>query len=343
MSLISTIAEFKKYLAIDVNAKMQTLQPFIDEAEQLYMVPLLGQAFYDAATEAYDDVNGDIESEDFDADLKLLWPYIQRCLAYYTQVQAIPNLSVSFGELGVRQEMNGDNAPAPRWMIEKLQFAALKSGDTYADKLLEYLETNAASDKYGEWFGDIVANTKMSGSMVYSSTVASRHIAINNSRRVFLQLRNKIREIESRYVPKLIGKDQYDELVTQLQTGSVSAANARLITRLEPIIAKRALFMQLPFMRVQVNENGIFVYSGTDELIKPGMLASDVDIKILRQQLLEEKEFGYLADEKELQQFIMDNIADYPEIAATGVYTTQPDPGPTFQPTNSADNKHFIA
>ena len=93
-------------------------------------------------------------------------------------------------------------------------------------------------------------------------------------------------------------------------------------------------------MRISINENGVFVYSGLDELHK--YFATDADVKILRQQLID-GELGYLTDEEELKQFIADNIGDYPLIAASPAYTVQPDPGPTFKPNNDPNNKHFIA
>lgn len=342
MALITTIAELKKYVAIDGNAKIATLLPFIEEAEKLYIVDLLGQAFYDELVPLYAASVAETPTP-LSTDNTALIPYIQRCIAYYMQLQAIPHLVVSFGDQGVRQARGEESDPAPRWLQEKLQFNALRNGDIHADKLLEYLEANASPTKYGTWYGSS-SNTKNSGCIVYGTAIASKHININGSRRVFKQLKNKIREIESRYIPKLIGADQYDELVVQLKTGGAgnpTTANKTLIEKLEPLISKRALYVQLPFMRVQINENGIFVYSGTDDIFKLGQLAGDAEIKILRQQLMDEKEFGYLADEQELRQFILDNINSYPLIKASGVYTVQPDPGPTWETKNDINNKHF--
>ncbi len=343
MNLISTIDELKQYIAIDENAKMDTLKLYITEAEQQFLLPLLGKTFYDALIAAYDDVNGDIDAEGFDENLKLIFPYIQRPLSYYAQLLAIKPLSASFGELGLRQDRGQDNDPAPRWMIEDLQLESLKRGDTHAEKLLLFLEENASATEgdYEQWFADIVANTKMSGLIVYGTAIAQKYIDINNSRRVFLQLKATIQTLERRYVPKLVGQDQYDELVTQLQTGNVPAENSALLLKLEPIISKRALYMKLPFMRVSINADGLWLYSDTTELRRKDFLATKEDINALRCQLKDD-EGGYLADEAELRQFILDNIGDYPLIAESTVYTVQPDPGPTFTPTNSSDNKHFI-
>lgn len=339
MSLFTSIAEIKKYISIDGNAKMNTLQPFIDEAEQLYLVDLLGKQFYDEFTALYAASFAPTDTA-LSAENAALLPYIQRCLAYYMQLQSLLHLSVSVGEMGIRQTRSENSDPAPKWLQEKLQFQAMRNADIHAEKLLQFLEENATdSNDYATWYTS-TANTKLSGLIVYSQAIASKHISINNSRRVFLQLRNTIRDIETRMVPKLVGADQYDELKQQIITGSVTLVNEALIDLIEPIVSKRALFMRLPFMRVQINENGVLLYSGTDELIKKDMLASDADIKILRQQLMD-GEFGYLADEQELRQFILDNIADYPLIQASTVYTVQPDPGPTWETLNDPSNKHF--
>lgn len=333
--LITSIEEFKKYIPADMNMSIETLLPFIEEAEQLYLVDLLGQDFYEEYLALYL-ASG---TTALSAANKALLPYIQRPLAYYAQLQSMVHLAVTYGDMGIRQHRADDSDPAPRWLQEKLQFQALKNGDTYADKLLEFLEENATGSVYATWFGSS-ANTARTGTIVFKTAIASKHIDINGSRRVFLKLRPKIREIEQRFVPKLIGQEQYDTLVSHLQAGTVTANEQKLLDRIEPIIAKRALFMQLPFMRVQITDNGIFIYSGTDDLYKLGQLAGEAEIKVLRHQLMD-SELGYLSDENNLRQFILDNIADYPLIASSGVYTVQPDPGPKWQPENDPNNKYF--
>lgn len=316
---------------------MATLSPYVNEAEQLYVIDLLGKEFYAEFLPLYTASVSETPTPLSPANAALL-TYIQRCLAYYTQLLAIPHLAVTFGDLGVRQHRGEDSDAAPRWLIEKLQFQAHKNGDIHADKLLVFMEENMAD--YATWAASS-ANTKQSGYIVFGTAIASKHIDINQSRRVFMKLKAKLREIETRHIPKLISQEQYDELVAGLKANNLSTANKELVEKLEPIICKRALYLQLPFMRVQINENGIFIYSGTDDLIKHEHLATDADIKYLRQQLMD-GEFGYLADEQELRQFILDNIDDYPLIKASPVYTVQPDPGPTWRPSNDPENKHFV-
>lgn len=340
MPLITTIAEFKKYVAIDGNMKWASIEPYVKEAELLYVKPLLGKEFYDEFLALYEASIG--AGPALSAENTALLPYIQRCLAFYTQLKAIPHLAVKFGELGIRQDLSQDSMAAPRWQQEQLLLTALISGDTHADQLLEFLEAEATGlNDYATWYASS-ANTKLIGLLVYGTAIASKHIAISDSRRVFLQLLPYIKTLETKYIPKLISQEMYDVLLADIKAATISAENAVLMARVEPIIAKRVLFMRLPFMRVSIAADGLWLYSDVKEIRAKDFLADREAIKALRFELCE-GQLGYQADENELKQFILDNIDDYPEIKASTVYTIQPDPGPTFTyPKNDPDNKHFV-
>lgn len=332
--LIASIDDFRKYIPIDVNTNFKSIKPHIEDAERRYILPLLGKDQYNTLASAF-------EGGTLNAELTELLPLVQRPLAYYAQMLAIPHLTSTFGDLGIRQHRGEDSDPAPRWLQEKLQFGALREADTYADELLAFLEENASGTKYAAWYNSD-ANTRNAGFIVYSTSIASRHIDIGESRRIFLRIRPNIQEIEKRIIPKLIGPDQYNDLVDNIKADTIVAdsAEAKLIALLEPIICKRALYLRLPFLRFAIGEQGIFLFTpGTSEILI-GQLATDADIKILRHQLMD-GELGYLRDEEELRQYLLSNIDDYPLVKASGVYTAQPDPGPTWQPNNSESNKFF--
>ena len=345
MALISTIAEFKKYIAIDANTKLASITPFREEAEQLYLVDLLGQAFYDELNTAYAAAAVATPAEPISsltASLKTLFPYIQRALSYYTLLLAMPHLNVSIGEMGTRNARGENSDPAPRWQQEKLLLSYLRSADLHADKLLAFLETTANGSTYATWFGS-TANTKRSGLILYNTQLASKYIEINDSRRIYKKLLPKIKDVEANYVIKQLGEAQYNEIVTQLKAGTLSANNKKLTDLIEPMVAKRALYLQLPMMRVQIDSGGIWLYSDVDDIRKKDYLASKEDVENLREHLKCEDEFGYEHDENMLNQYLMDNIDTYPLVKASGVYTSRPDPGPTWRPADpNPDDKFFV-
>jgi hypothetical protein len=338
MALFRTIDEVRQYVKLDVNLKFDKLKPSIDEAQEQYLKPLLGNEFYEEFKTAYEGAAN--VPDDLSADNKALLPYIQRSLAYYACFLAIDELGASVGDLGIQQSFNQNSQPAPSYKVNALKVKYITAGDRNADKLLEYLELNATSSKYQTWFEDENANTARSGLIVYKTAIASKYVDINESRRVYLRLRKRITDIEQQYVKRLICSDQYDALVTQLKAGTVTAENKKLIDKLEPIISKKALYLTLPSLAISVEAEGIVLYSSNDSVIQK-QTATTEDKKALAYHL-RDGEFGYLSDESTLTNFLEGNIADYPLISASPCWTSKPEDGEiSWKVENDPCNKHF--
>jgi hypothetical protein len=272
------------------------------------------------------------------AENLVILPYVQKALAYYAFYLGAESIGVQVGDQGIQQSSSQNSQPAPRWKIRDLKTSYLQKADMHAEVLLQYLEENAGPAKYASWFADIDANTAMSGLIVHGVRVASKYIDIGNSRRVFLKLKKRIKQIEALYIKKIICGDQYEELVTQLQTDSLTAANESLIEVLEPVISKKALYETLPSIRISVTPEGIHLISINDSTTQQ-MSASDKEINDLKCSL-KEGDLGYLQDEETLKKFIADNIADYPMISASPCYSTEP-LNSRYVADNDPCNKHF--
>lgn len=337
MALITTIAEIKKYLAIDANTKIATMQPFIDEAEILFIIPLLDQAFYDELIADYDPVLSNMT-----ADNQAVMPFIQRAESYYMAFLAINQIGINFGDMGVQQQRVENSEPAPLWKVGNLKMNYIKSADIHSEKLLEFLELNATVSKYNAWY-ESDANTRTQGFMVYNTTIASLYTDIDGSRLIFLRMKKRIVKVEQEYISKIICQDQYDELVIQIKSDSITATNQLLIDKIRPLVSKYALYLTLPSIRVTISAQGITLYSSTDGFTRNeiAQVVRKDEMKQLMDSLRIEP-FGFEADERELRQFFEDNIDDYPLIKASPCHTIETEPGPTWQPENNADNKHFI-
>lgn len=336
--LLKSTDELRQYIPVDENLDFATISPSVEEAEQLFIKDLLG-AYYPIYQGLYDAYYAALPAAATEP-LASLMPYVQRALAYYTMFLSVENIGVSVGDLGIQQQSGQNSQPAPRWKVRALQLKYLTQADRFADQLLKFLEDNATDSLYEEWFEDPIANTKMSGSIVYSTAIASKYIDINESRRVFLRLKKRIAEIEQHNVKRLICKEQYDELVTQIKTGSLTAANNSLIAMLEPYISKRSLYLTLPSLAVQVSHEGITMFSSNDSVVTD-QLAGAKEKEELMRSLKDAEWNGYEADDDKIRHFIEDNIADYPLIEASPCWTAKADPGPKFIPDNDCDNKHF--
>jgi len=338
MPFFKTIDEFVKFESIDINMDFNTLLPKVKDAEKKFIKPLLGN-FYDILLADYTDhTTAEGVDNGMNADNWTVLPLVQNALAKYTLYLGIESFGVNIGNTGIQQSFGQNTQPAPRWKIRDLKSSYLQHGDDAAEELLTFLEENAAANKYGSWFADFDANTKMSGIIVNSVRVASKYAKIVDSRRLFLQLKPAIQSIESEYIKKLICADQYTEIVTQLQTGSLSANNAKLVQKLEPLIVKMALYETIPHLRIRISPEGIQLLSVSDSsVIQQPASASEVD-KLLCS--LKEGLTGYVNNEETAKKFITENISDYPLIANSPCYRSSPT-NRNYVVDNDSSLKHF--
>lgn len=340
MALFKTTDEVKLYITIDVNTKFEKLKPSIEFAEQEFIKPLLGDAYYAEILASY-------TANTLSASQIAILPYIQKALANYAGFLAVEELSVKVGDLGIQQASNQNSSPAPAWMVKDLKTKYLTTGDKAADLLLEFLELAAvipdggveADRLYKKWY-DSTANTKLSGCIVYKTSIASKYIDINNSRRLFLRLKKRIIELEQSVIKKIICGAQYDELVTAIKANTLSAEQTALLEKLEPIIAKRALYVTLPMLPVLITADGLFLQTSNDSVIQK-LQATAIEKKALM-DALKDGDIGYETDEAELHEFILANIADYPLISASTCWSaTKSDTDERWKIDNYSDNKHF--
>lgn len=341
MPLFKTIDEIRLYVAINANTYFDTIKPSILEAEELYIKTLLGDFYSVLLADYTDHTDAEGTNVNMNPDNLALMPYVQRSLAHYAIHLSVDSLGVTIGDAGIQQSSGPNSQPAQRWQVLALQTSLITKADRFADKLLEYLEENAAADKYGAWFGDMDANTAMSGLIVYSTKIAGRYIDINDSRRIFLRMKKRIEQIEALHIKKMICGDQYDELVTQLQTGSVTAANEALILKIAPLVTRKAFLQTIPSLRIKVTEDGIQLRSTSDGAISNSPVADNTLIgNTPYKNLITSLEKALASDEEDLKKFITDNIADYPLIADSPCYSTEPIYR-KYVADNDPCNKHF--
>jgi hypothetical protein len=347
MSLFKSMDEVRKFISIDENMQFDSFDPFVNQAEKKYIKPLLGELYPVLLNDYTDHTNADGSNgtgvdpspAPMDPDNLELLPEVQRALAYYAAYQCTLQIGVSVGQAGLQEQFGSNSRPAPRWKTRELQLEYITQADQWSDSLLDFLEENASPTKYNDWYSDVEANTAMQGIIVYKTAIASKYIDINESRRVFLRLKKRIIDIESTEIRKSLCEDQYQELVTQIKSGSLSTDNKRLLTLIEPYVSKKALWLTIPSIRISITDEGVTVHSSNDSVVqKTYAQQADVDRLLVS---LKEGEYGFDSDWTAIDQFIVDNISKYPLIAASPCWTSKNTAVPRYQVKNDPCNKHF--
>lgn len=200
--LIKTIAEVRAQVPVSMTSDFDVIKPFLLNAENNYLVKIIGKAQVDALKEDYD---GDTDDEDFLQAIDLCQKIISNFGYYY----ALPILSVSVGSSGVQVFSNQDTKQAFQWQVTDLRDSLQGLGFSGIEDLLIFLESNP------EDFPEYAASEEFLRNKQYLITTAgefSRYFNIDESRYVFQAIAYLMKRVEDQVIAKNIGSSFYSSL-----------------------------------------------------------------------------------------------------------------------------------
>lgn len=135
-----------------------------------------------------------------------------------------------------------------------------------------------------------------------------RNLVINSVQFDVANFKNRIINYQRKYLRKLLGKDYYNEILTQVAAASLTADNSTLLTSyIKPMLAHYIVFEEMPYLRTKIGNlgarNPLDDLSGQSEDDDYGLLrrrlSSDAD-------LMKENLIQYIKDQQE------DDSSKYP-------------------------------
>lgn len=329
MSIVNNVDEVFKKLDIAKSFNFAKVAPYIVEAEEDFLIPVLSQEQYDDLQAKYNGSPGTPLVSPYDRLLELS----QRVAIYYGLFLYAPDSRVTLSNAGSMQNRGQNSTPTAQWehkaWVQKLRDTA----DKHVEKLLKFLEENKAT--FNLWAGSD-AFTESKDTFINTADEFSRYQTID-SRTTFVKLMPFMRTVEGQVIKRLICKDQYDELKSEYESDSLTTENEALLDELKPIIATKTVLKATDRLNSEITNQGVRLRNSTDGMSRTTSPTIG-QLKDFKKSLKGEYE-SLVGD---LKLFIEDNIADYPLIEASTCYTSKAVPGPTHELNNDAGNKHFI-
>jgi hypothetical protein len=309
MLLLKTTTELKaNFSRLQAGATFDTFKSFIEDAQQKYIVPLIGQETVDALVAWYVPyTNGSTEQ---DTRNKLLLAKVQKALTFYTLFEASISMLLDFGDLGIQEKTN-DRTTAARIPIlntQREQFA--NNADMAAEALLTFLETNKTNYSFWNTSDFRKANIQL---FIESGSRLNEYIRMMEPRRFYLNIQQQLSRVEEIDVQEILGVDLYELVKGEMEDGNESAETLALIKVIRPFVAFKAVAEALPEMVVTVNSSGMKVSTSSDNMVQQssgtGIFWSKEQISALIQK------YSTMADnyEARLKKFLNDNATDYPD------------------------------
>jgi len=251
MSLIKNVADLKQLIKLSTTFKLDSIEAFITAAEVKYIIPILGQAQYDALNDAY---NADTMSDE-QTDLLAS---VQLPLAQFSFLLYMPTGNIVITNDGFKQSQSDTLQQATKWSYEKLERSYEELAFSGIESLLAFLETNITD--YPLWSAS--SNyTIFKEFFIQTALEFSKYVPINDSRRTFLALKSQMLDVESNEIMGSLGMDYYLELKTKIVDGTLDADDAKLMKFIKPAIAKMTLGKGLMSLTVAIDNTGVSLYN----------------------------------------------------------------------------------
>lgn len=286
-SLKTYCSQFNKEL------KIYDLQDAITDAEETYILPVLGQTLYDNLSAAYASYPGVALTPAFENLLRRIQP----ALAYFIFFDRLILGQTYVSNQGPHNatSKDGTSIPPNQWRTLAGLRKSFEIASRRLDRLIGYLEKNY--DSYSDWYNS-EAYSKAKDLFFNSGTELSTYMPATSSRVVYLQLRPAIREAERRYILPELKQPFFDELKAAIKDLStpLTADQEEVIDHIRWALIKWAKILAIPQLRLRIGETG---------LVEPDF-DSSVDLKKVRPSREEQTRSLWVSQQEAGRIFLAD-------------------------------------
>ena len=219
MALINNIEDLRKYVKLNATSDFSTLAPYINDAQDKYLAPYVGNKL--------------LTTLETNPDDDLLKSLLCRALGPFSLALATDELSINFGESGHTVTRTDKLAPASDAKIERAMGSQFERAWANLDRALNYLVKNTSS--YPDWKESDAY--RMRQTQLFESAESFQEdgmVDIEYSYMTFLKLRTLIIRVEKAETITLLppnisiddlkasSEDSYKRILSALQafTGS---------------------------------------------------------------------------------------------------------------------------
>lgn len=232
--LITQTEEITAYLPTSVLENPMNLLSLTEDAEENYLVPVLGRTLYNKVEEIYEQLLGEgggvlpalVAKKDETPEVVLV-RLCQMPVIYFALANSTGLLSISLNDMGFNQASTGNFDAADIKSIERFERDAYFKARRGIDRLLIFLEEDARSktplfDKlwresnYFYLQGDLLITTAIE---------LNRFLNIDASREKFISLLPDIRYCQDTYLAPAIGDELIEAIVRSCTDATIIPTN----------------------------------------------------------------------------------------------------------------------
>jgi len=333
--LIDNLSQVLTAASINVSNSIENWFPYIDEAQETFIKPVLGNVLYDQLRDlmALDPVPPDdgITLE----NLAKLLEMVRKPLALYALWLGADEFGVSISSQGIQVIETPTHKTAPQYRVQNLKENWIRRANTSLDLVLKFLDEHKE-----DYPGYVCQDADL---FIRTTLEFNSEVDIRESRRVFVSLKPVIRSVENKYIRPALSAELFDELKEALQSDEGLAEEQKvLIDMIRPALAHLTMARALMEISIDVLDWGIFDTAGNTFANVSSKQASNKDrISIMAEANQRDGE----AELKALQQFLDESATEdlYPAYFHSTRYAGKTKAETRNEFINKSDNSFFLA
>ena len=332
--LIDNISQVLSAASINVSNTIDSWFPYIEEAQQTFIKPVLGNALYNQllSSVALDPVlPDDGTNELLLAELLFL---VRKPLALYALWLGADEFGVSVSAQGIQVIETPTHKTAPQYRVQNLKENWIRRANTALDLALKFLDENLSSfPAYQPQDADL---------FLRNTSEFNMEVDIRESRRVFVSLKPVIRSVERKYIRPTLSPELFDELKAAWRTGNaLSPEFAALMILIRPALAHLTMARALTEISIDVLDWGIFD-TASSSFTNVTSKQSANQQRII--QIAEANQRDGEAELKALQQYLDESASEtiYPAYFASSRYGGKEKAANRPEFINKPDNSFFL-
>ena len=302
--LIDNLSQVLTAASINVSNSIENWFPYIGEAQETFIKPVLGDTLYRQLQETANPMVREPEQKPVDTHLFDLLEMIRKPLALYALWLGADEFGVSISSQGIQVIETPTHKTAPQYRVQNLKENWIRRANTSLDLVLKFLDEHK-EDYPGYEPQD--ADLFIRGTLEFNSEVD-----IRESRRVFVSLKPVIRSVEKKYIRPTLSAELFDELKNAWKSDDdLTTAQMVLLDLIRPALAHLTMARALLEISIDILDWGIFDTAGNTFANVSSKQASNKDrISIMAEANQRDGE----SELKALQQYL-------DEIASEDIYT----------------------
>ncbi len=208
--LFKNIDEVRQYISVDVSQDLRTLAPYIITAEKKLQA-IIGDTLLEKLRE-------NLWATEKIARFDALLPKVLSPLANYAYLDAVPQLSLTVGDMGIGVTVSQNIEPAAKWRLDEFSASLQKLGDEGLEELIKFLENN--KDTYTEWLESPAYS--FNKSLFINNAGEFNEVTKGNiSRLQFLNIRQDVSLYEEQTIKPTISEPLFNFIKEKIKTDSL--------------------------------------------------------------------------------------------------------------------------